>query len=838
MQASTGPYEHSGAYPTKRGHLSISDESHHVTETIGYMYDDDYDRRDSRHLSYIPSSMNESLSVTLARRDNPTSPDSARHPQPLPIRTSSIDRAGANGQRPPTTPESGANDRDGGGQLSPVLTRSSSARTSKSIPINDIDYESDPAAVAQELSNLAALRRMSMDVGAADPDLPSFGSNFGVPPMPSSTPSDDDDTSRLFWVPARLHPGLAPKEFKSFLDGKADQIKRRSGELTMTDTGPQRQGSTGGLRRKKSMLSRQIDTSSSGSRQEGADLGAVMEEAGKDAIVDDKPILPPAPPGHSLRRSTRTTYRRGSVRTGERISSRRIQRQSDVDAETVARRSPPISEEPPILGLTRVSTEPTLGSGASLFSRPAMRTKPTSPTESLSSPPSDSDNSSSANRASAPSQSQPWQSQSSTNRRPASLETPTATQKIPPAIETPSEVKESSKPITSTPQPHIPTRKSSHDPPPSQPPQTPLPAEPTSRSSKRAGIIRPAKESPQTISEIAANPAALPGNSTRTDSLSFIPTISDSSTKRSDSKKSKDKKDGEGGRKSSWNWLRGTEEKEKDKKKEEDAKKTKSKLPKITEKTHDNTRLDVLQKSIDGAQRGRESVVIDRAEVKLEDERRKDNARKSTGMESKKEKESGLFSSFFGGKKKSGHDSGHKKHSSRNLSPEPRIRELKPDIDYNWTRFPIQMEREIYRTAHYKLANPKRALHSQVLLSNFMYSYLAKVQQMHPNLSLATAPSQTQQRTKEQPQQSEEYSQYQRYQQNQEHDQYNNGSYNDSQMYDYDSNDREGNQWSQSRGHGQSTQNGSAYGQNQYHQHAGSRSQFSDDAADDDDDMW
>jgi hypothetical protein len=35
--------------------LSISDPSHHVTEAIGHMYDDDYDRNDPRRLSYITS---------------------------------------------------------------------------------------------------------------------------------------------------------------------------------------------------------------------------------------------------------------------------------------------------------------------------------------------------------------------------------------------------------------------------------------------------------------------------------------------------------------------------------------------------------------------------------------------------------------------------------------------------------------------------------------------------------------------------------------------------------------------------------------------------------------
>jgi hypothetical protein len=76
---------------------------------------------------------------------------------------------------------------------------------------------------------------------------------------------------------------------------------------------------------------------------------------------------------------------------------------------------------------------------------------------------------------------------------------------------------------------------------------------------------------------------------------------------------------------------------------------------------------------------------------------------------------------------------------------------LKPDIDYNWTRFSILEERAIYRMAHIKLANPRRALYQQVLLSNFMYSYLAKVQQMHPLITLPTSASQSQQKKKDEP---------------------------------------------------------------------------------------
>jgi len=136
-------------------------------------------------------------------------------------------------------------------------------------------------------------------------------------------------------------------------------------------------------------------------------------------------------------------------------------------------------------------------------------------------------------------------------------------------------------------------------------------------------------------------------------------------------------------------------------------------------------------------QRGRESLLLDRDSIdnKLQDERKKESSRKSG--EGKKEKD-GLFSAFFGGGKKKGdRDSGGKKGSSlRTLSPDPPHRDLKPDIDYNWTRFSILEERAIYRMAHIKLANPRRALYSQVLLSNFMYSYLAKVQQMHPQMQM------------------------------------------------------------------------------------------------------
>jgi hypothetical protein len=188
--------------------------------------------------------------------------------------------------------------------------------------------------------------------------------------------------------------------------------------------------------------------------------------------------------------------------------------------------------------------------------------------------------------------------------------------------------------------------------------------------------------------------------------------------------------------------------------------------------------LDVLQTQIDG-NKPRESLVLDRSSIQVEQP--KQTGRKAPG-DGKKEKDTGLFSSLFGGGKKKGdkdHSSSKKSSSLRGLSPEPPQRKLQADIDYNWSRFSILEERAIYRMAHIKLANPKRELYSQVLLSNFMYSYLAKVQQMHPQIQVPLsaaqkkANAQAQKKQEQQAaaaagqqggQQPEEYAQYQRYQ--------------------------------------------------------------------------
>jgi hypothetical protein len=240
---------------------------------------------------------------------------------------------------------------------------------------------------------------------------------------------------------------------------------------------------------------------------------------------------------------------------------------------------------------------------------------------------------------------------------------------------------------------------------------------------------------------LSTGPSPLPGSaSTRTDSLTFIPTLNQEE-KKSEKKSRKDRDDDASSVKSTssaWKWFKGSSDDKKEKK--EEGKKSKAKA--LVERAQDNVRLDVIQTSIDkNVVKGRESLVLDRDSMdnKLQEERRKESNRKS---DNKKEKDGNIFSSLFGKKKEEKEKSGKKSQHLRVPSEVFTYTPQQPDVDYHWTRFPLLEERAIYRMAHIKLANPRRPLLSQVLLSNFMYSYLAIVQAMHPNMNVPVSPQQ------------------------------------------------------------------------------------------------
>lgn len=804
-----------------------------MTEVLGYLYDDDdnyANRRESSsqsHYAQSPLSSDRESRSSSNGDWSPQSPVTGKVPPPARKMSNDQSAPEMNGKRRPSTSRNDSWDRQNGASSPPgVRGRAPSDTATTQFPLSDIDYESSPAAVAQELSNLQALRRMSMDVTATgDPDLPSINA-AGMPAAPSASDSEDD-SSRLFWVPARLHPELAPKEFKSFLESKADQIKRRSGELSSASAEKARSGSLtvqgsqkGGLQRKKSMLSRQIDNSN-GRAAEGYLDGAErlerkrsksvkhqlqdpnleeLESLVSDAVQlkrlslesADRPgedVILPSVPGQSLRRSTRTQYRRGSTKgQATRMSyARRVGRGNATESAGVGEGSstvpitpdvPDVPDVPPFPSgqILRPSSSAPVSAPARTtnFSRPGARSPPLSAStqaEIFASVDPVMSSATPADRSSAPPQTQTrqWQSRLSSHGR-SSLQISPENQTVPQFVfdapqspeEQRSQVLPASSPAPSTSmQNRLPERKSSReDARPSSPPQRPPLKQSSPLSSKRT--MPPGPRNDQSLEQMSSHPSPLPGNDTNTGNLSFIPTFADD--KKLDDRRPKDNKKDDT-RKSSWGWLLGKEESEnKDKRLETLHSKPKAKISKPPEK-HDNTRLDVLQNSIESG-KSRESLVLERNHLKLEEERKKESARKLSGGDGKKEKD-GLFSSIFGGGKKNKGDreSSGKKLYPRGLSPDPPHKILKPDVDYNWTRFSILEERAIYRMAHIKLANPRRALYSQVLLSNFMYSYLAKVQQMHPQMNLPTSAKQQkkqQQQSKEQP---DEFAQYQKHQQ-------------------------------------------------------------------------
>ncbi|CZT15677.1 uncharacterized protein RCC_01510 [Ramularia collo-cygni] len=812
--------------------LSINDEDHHVTEVFGSWYEQNDStmsaggKGKNRPLSYVPGASEAVMASRQQRRHatlmdanaahaasaaaaaptspqlrTPVSPARSNERLPSPVETTptkALQRMGSRGaenvQGLPTTP--------------PPLSRQSSTDTAnQQFPLNDIDYESSPAAVAQELSNLQAIRRMSMNVDTADPDLPSFSSSFGgISSVAPSKSDDEDDPSQLFWVPARLHPELAPKEFKTFIEDRVDKIRRRSGSGGDDSLSPdtlERSGSgSSSLRRKKSMLSHQIDTRgnyedgaerlerkrSSGMRVEGQATVSNLEDL--EELVDDpaqlmrrmsidqarrslesgssNEDLPILPPVGTLKRSTRTTYRRGSLKKGERVpfSKRAQHRKPEPDTHEPPMPASPIAkyDEPSMGGLTRVQTEPTPPPSETRenFSRPGLkrRDKSSQSSEDLKGD-ARRDAEPARDEQQHPSEHNHKQFQSriaSPGRTTAQLPGYNNTNPLPNIIET---LPDGTKVPVQNLGGSLPERKSSHEVP---------------RQFQRGGAhTRPApgrSGSPSsTLDDLSSSPSPLPGSgNSRTDSLTLVPTFEE---------KKAEKK--EGGRKSSWKWILGNDDSDKKSKDEPEPSSSKSKGGKAAKATADKTRLDLLQTSIDGSapSRGRESIVLNREDVKLEEERHKTSKKGSES--SKKEKDSSLLSAIFGGKKKSsdGESKEKRRKADRNLSPEPAPRILKPDIDYNWTRFSILEERAIYRMAHIKLANPRRALYSQVLLSNFMYSYLAKVQMMHPQIQIPAAQraaqqrgqktEESQQQQQQQPQQQQqqhppEYNQYQRWQ--------------------------------------------------------------------------
>jgi hypothetical protein len=281
-------------------------------------------------------------------------------------------------------------------------------------------------------------------------------------------------------------------------------------------------------------------------------------------------------------------------------------------------------------------------------------------------------------------------------------------------------------------------------------PESPTKEEPPTRSARRPPMARqqssangvPMATPPnQTLGQITQSPSPLLNDSSRTDSLTIIPTLTDPE-KKPEKKLKKEEPEQTG--KKGWGFFSKTNKKQQEAdEKEKENRKVKKNV------ASDAVRLDVLQQM--NPTQTRSSLVLERTTSPDTSDRPKQQRKGSD----KKEKDN-IFSSLFKKSKTPNADSAKNK-AQRSVSPvPPPNRVLRPDMDYNWTRFSLIEERAIYRMAHIKLANPKRALYSQVLLSNFMYSYLAKVQQMHPNVQIPQSAVQRKQQEAEKKRKEEE----------------------------------------------------------------------------------
>jgi len=693
---------------------------------------------------------------------------------------------------------------------SPNLTRSPQETATQAFPLNDIDYESSAAAVAQELSNLQAIKRMSMSLNAADPDLPSFNQGPDIPAAPPRSEVDEDDAARLFWVPARLHPELAPKDYRTFVEDRVDRIRRRVGSDSSIpqEGGFERTRSIGGLQRQKSTLSRTID--SAVGYKDGAEILERKKSQSSKSMLDQSettleeletlvndpaqivrsfdtdplrvtqqqlefehglidPMLPPPPPSSlGLKRSTRTAYKKGSLRKGERLSAGKkgVERLSDDggnrDSAVGGMRADDARSQS--FDLVRSQTAPTQRSDDLVLNNDDLKARNLQSSSSLDT----------LQLPLRTLESQPGRPPTSFQSRLASNGRSTAS--IPPRFPVPTISETPPLPVTDLQQPQpqqhvIPARSSSHEYSRNEAAQNAFGDRPTPRAAYgRTNSFN------RTLDDMAKSPSMMIGANTRTDNVTFIPTLHEQKpADRKTDKKAKERKDSDG-RKTSWGWLLGGEDKEKKEreKEEKEAAKKRGKLSKSSSEK-DIVRLDVLQTATEDV-KSRESLVLNREDIKLDDERKKESSRRLGGSDGKREKEVGLLASIFGGKKKAEREAAKQSkttYTDRVITPEPLHRLLRADIDYNWTRFSILEERAIYRMAHIKLANPRRALYSQVLLSNFMYSYLAKVQQMHPQIQIPEfaqpkQPGQQQQQKSQQQHQQRQQQQAQQQQQQQQ----------------------------------------------------------------------
>lgn len=165
-----------------------------------------------------------------------------------------------------------------------------------------------PHDIQREVEALRSIKRRSVIQGPGalplDPDLPEspeslsgFWDGQSRDPQssqPTSTISaaekdtdvPADNSGHLFWVPAHLHPELAPQEFRAFLKEHA----RSSPEIVNGVTRAKSSSSTGSINRRKSFLSRQYKPSPNDG-VENEDDAAALNRRNRGGFANVSPHL-------------------------------------------------------------------------------------------------------------------------------------------------------------------------------------------------------------------------------------------------------------------------------------------------------------------------------------------------------------------------------------------------------------------------------------------------------------------------------------------------------------------------------------------------------------------
>ncbi|KZT07487.1 uncharacterized protein LAESUDRAFT_713585 [Laetiporus sulphureus 93-53] len=559
--------------------------------------------------------------------------------------------------------------------------------------------------IQREVEALRDLRRRSTaGEPILDPDLPSASSQASSNPAywptedsssgSSHESSDHDSTDvasdpfHLFWVPARLHPEIAPAEFRQFLKEHARTPVDETGTL-------ERSASSGsvGLGRKRSMLSRQYSPSPNDGVEEEKvvpirrNRSSIYARSGPQLTISDlqklEELAEEASKSHDPTRLRNVLKRSLSLNIAPSVIDQMDdipELADDADAPIIVPRPGQVLRRS---ARTKIRKPGMTGEGSHRFTATRSRRK----SETRSATMHESRASISSDISSSD------HDHTDYSRRPRSeTEAPAANQTRPESFSMEAliydayateEPEEEAPPRTTTPEPSVestasPPSTSSHSDPSEHAPEQPAPAVPPPvlhHPQPQRAVAPAVPEEPPTLTRspspeptsvappatVASPPIAAPQPRP---SLQESPVYHPPSPSPSEQRREKDKK---GGLFAKWGSDKNSKKKEKE-----------------------------------------------------------------------KEKEPGFFGSLFGAKKKqeesapsmgmgaSGRETaaallGSSK-TSKSHTPSP-----SPQLAGMYARYPIHVERAIYRLSHIKLANPRRPLYEQVLISNLMFWYLGVI---------------------------------------------------------------------------------------------------------------